>query len=401
MTGHLGSGRRGRVAGRRWACAGAAASTGQRRRMTWTQCLRRGAAPLLAVVCLGAAARELPLVEAVKAGSAESVRALLDQRVDVNAAEVDGATALHWAVRGEEASVVGMLLAAGADGTVANRYGVTPLSLACLTGNAGIITQLLEAGADANGATVGGQTALMTAARTGDVAAVRVLLAHGADVHARDDTHGQTALMWAAAENNAGVVDTLVQAGADVHTRTAHGFTAFLFAARARRIAAAQVLLAAGADVNASLPNGVAPLLLAISNLNYELAAILLRAGADATVDAVGWSTLHQLSWSRRPTLGYNNPERGAPGQRQRARSRPAAVGRRREPERSHPERHAGRPEATQHQGHGRDAVLSRGPDGRCRPDAPPPGVRGRSVPANRRLPDAADGRRRRWRLSR
>ena len=278
--------------------------------MTWTQCLRRGAAPLLAVVCLGAAARELPLVEAVKAGSAESVRALLDQRVDVNAAEVDGATALHWAVRGEEASVVGMLLAAGADVTVANRYGVTPLSLACLTGNAGIITQLLEAGADANAATVGGETALMTAARTGDVAAVRVLLAHGADVHARDDTHGQTALMWAAAENNAGVVDTLVQAGADVHTRTAHGFTAFLFAARAGRIAAAQVLLAAGADVNAALPNGVAPLLLAISNLNYELAAILLRAGADATVDAVGWSTLHQLSWSRRPALGYNNPER-------------------------------------------------------------------------------------------
>ena len=286
MMGHPGARRRGGVAGRRWV------------------------GPLLAVVCLGAAPRELPLVEAVKAGSAESVRALLDQRIDVNAAEADGAIALHWAVRGEAAVVVGMLIAAGADVTAANRYGMTPLSLACLTGNAGIITQLLEAGADPNEVTVGGQTALMTAARTGDVAAVRVLLAHGADVHLRDDTHGQTALMWAAAENNAGVVDTLVQAGADVHARTQHGFTAFLFAARAGRIAAAQVLLAAGASVNAALPNGVTPLLLAITNVNYELAAILLRAGADPQADAVGWSALHQLSWSRRPALGFNNPER-------------------------------------------------------------------------------------------
>ena len=310
MMVYPGAGRRGRVAGRRRACAGAAASTGQRRWMRWTQRASRGVVPLLAVACLGAAPRELPLVEAVKAGSAASVRTLLDQRFDVNAAAADGTTALHWAVRGEADSVVGMLIAAGADVTAANRYGVTPLSLACLTGNAGIITQLLDAGADANEATAGGQTALMTAARTGDVDAVRVLLAHGADVDARDDTHGQTALMWAAAENNASVVDTLVQAGAEVQARTEHGFTAFLFAARAGRIAAARVLLAAGASVNAALPNGVTPLLLAITNVNYELAAILLRAGADPGADAVGWSVLHQLSWSRRPALGFNNPER-------------------------------------------------------------------------------------------
>ena len=280
------------------------------RRTRWSQRLGRGAAPLLAVFCLGAAPRELPLVEAARTGSAEAVRALLEQRADVNAAEADGATALHWAVQGEHAAVTALLIAAGADVTAANRYGVTPLSLAALTGNAGIVARLLEAGADANEAVAGGQTALMTAARTGDAAAVRVLLAHGAGAGARDDTHGQTALMWAAAEDNAAVADALIRAGADVHARTAQGFTAFLFAARAGRIAAAEVLLAAGADVNAALPNGVTPLLLAITNRNYELAAMLLRAGADPQADAVGWSALHQLSWSRRPALGFNNPER-------------------------------------------------------------------------------------------
>ena len=275
-----------------------------------THVVSRWTVLVLAVLSLGAAARDVPLVEAVKEGSAESVRALLDQRADVNAAEADGTTALHWAVQGEAAALVGLLIDAGADVSAANRYGVTPVSLACVTGNAGIIAQLLEAGADANAATTGGRTALMTAARTGDVAAVKVLLAHGADVHATDDTHGQTALMWAAAKNNAGVVDTLVRAGADVGARTKHGFTAFLFAARAGRIEAAKALLAASADVNEALPNGVTPLLLAITNVNYELAADLLRAGADPDPDAVGWSALHQLAWSRQTPGGFTNPER-------------------------------------------------------------------------------------------
>lgn len=274
-----------------------------------TQAVSRWTVLVLAVCSLGAAARDVPLVVAVKTGSAGSVRALLDQQADVNGAEADGTTALHWAVQGEAAALVGLLIDAGAEVGAANRYGVTPLSLACLTGNAGIIAQLVEAGADANAATAGGRTALMTAARTGDVAAVEVLLAHGADVHATDHTHGQTALMWAAAENNAGVVDTLARAGADVGARTKHGFTAILFAARAGRIEAATALLAVGADVHDALSNGVTPLLLAIMNKNFELAAVLLRAGADPNSDGVGWSALHQLAWSRQPPVGFDNPE--------------------------------------------------------------------------------------------
>ncbi len=264
---------------------------------------------LPAVLSVGAAARDVPLVEAVKAGSVESVRALLDQPADVNTAEADGTTALHWAVQGEAGALVGLLIDAGADVGAANRYGVTPLSLACVAGNAGILAQLLEAGADANAAAAGGRTALMTAARTGDVAAVEVLLAHGADVHATDDTRGQTALMWAAAENNAAVVDTLVRAGADVGARTRRGFTALLFAARAGRIEATKALLAAGAEVDEDLANGVTPLLLALTNKSFELAAVLLRAGADPNQGAVGWSALHQLAWSRQPPVGYDNPE--------------------------------------------------------------------------------------------
>ena len=88
------------------------------------------------VVTLDAAGPRLPLIDAVKGGDRAAVRALIAQRVDVNAAEPDGTTALHWAVRADDREMASLLLAAGARATAANRYGVTPLRLAATNGNA-------------------------------------------------------------------------------------------------------------------------------------------------------------------------------------------------------------------------------------------------------------------------
>ena len=104
------------------------------------------------------------------AGSARAA----EQQVDVNAAEPDGTTALHWAVQRDDLETRRRCcFAPGANVKAANRYGVTPLYLACTNGNAAIIERLLTAGADANTALPEGETALMTAARTGNVAAVK------------------------------------------------------------------------------------------------------------------------------------------------------------------------------------------------------------------------------------
>ena len=43
-------------------------------------------------------AADVPLIDAVTSGDHETIRALLDEGVDVNAPQGDGATALHWAV---------------------------------------------------------------------------------------------------------------------------------------------------------------------------------------------------------------------------------------------------------------------------------------------------------------
>ena len=74
------------------------------------------------VISLEAAGAGPSLIDAVKAGNRETVRALLRQRVDVNAAEGDGTSALHWAVRADDAETAQLLIQAGANVRAANRH---------------------------------------------------------------------------------------------------------------------------------------------------------------------------------------------------------------------------------------------------------------------------------------
>src|SRR5712671_6208998 len=119
-----------------------------------------------------AAAGDSRLADAAMRRDAPAVRALLGQKVNVNAPGKDGTPALHWAVRADDLDTVRLLLGAGADPKLTNRYGVAPLFLACSNGNAAIIRLLLDAGADPNATDPTGETALMAAAHVGTLDAV-------------------------------------------------------------------------------------------------------------------------------------------------------------------------------------------------------------------------------------
>src|SRR4051794_9798117 len=80
-------------------------------------------------------AADAPLADAAERKNSAAVRALLEQRANVNAPQADGMTALHWATHHDDLDSVKLLLTAGADAKAASRYGVTPLSLACTNGN--------------------------------------------------------------------------------------------------------------------------------------------------------------------------------------------------------------------------------------------------------------------------
>lgn len=236
------------------------------------------------------------LVEAVKHRDTAAARNLVNRRADVNVAEPDGATALHWAAHWDDLDTADLLLRAGAAVNAANDHGVTPLALASLNGSAAMVTRLLEAGANPNAARTTGETPLMTAARTGVVAVVRALVSRGADVHARESAGHQTALMWAVAEKHAPVVRALIDAGADARARSKGGFTPLLFAARQGDIESAEALLAAGADVNETAADGMSALVVATVRGHTALAMALLERGADPNGDEAGFTVLHWAS---------------------------------------------------------------------------------------------------------
>jgi ankyrin repeat protein len=274
---------------------------------------------MIAVAGMAIAAERAVVADAAERRDHAAVRTLLAKGADVNAAQVDGTTALHWATHYDDAEAVALLVKAGANVNAANRFGVPPLVLASTNGNATVVRLLLEAGADANATMKGGETPLMLAARAGSVDAVRALLVRGAK-HDRRELHGQTALMWAAAEGHTAVMRALIEAGADIHATLNSGFTPFFFAVREGRIEAVKLLLEKGVDVNAPIrrperpiegvtnaalfrpiPRGITPLMVAVQSGHFELAIALVDAGANPNDVQMGFSPLHILSGVRKP----------------------------------------------------------------------------------------------------
>jgi len=230
-----------------------------------------------------------PLADAVQHGDAQRVQALLKSKVDVNAPQPDGATALHWAAYRSDAVSMAALIGAGAHVNARNNYGVTPLALAADQGNVAVLDLLLKAGANPNAPinfVNSGETPLMHAARSAKVDAIRSLVRAGADVNAQENWSGQTALMWAAAEGDSAMVTELLKLGADLHAKSHGGTTPFLFAVRKGDLRSVQAMLAAGADVNEKRSGDFAtPLLIAIINGHADLVDLLLDEGADPNAE--------------------------------------------------------------------------------------------------------------------
>ncbi len=173
-----------------------------------------GAALVVSVAAFSAASS--PVADAAQAGDKAAVRALIQQKADVNVAQADGATALQWAAYRNDLELADLLIAAGANPKAPNRDGFSPLILASTNGSGPMIAKLLKAGADANERDPNQETPIMFAARSGNVDAVNVLVAAKADVNAKEKIRGTTALMWAAEQVHPETVKALVAAGADV-----------------------------------------------------------------------------------------------------------------------------------------------------------------------------------------
>ena len=181
---------------------------------------KKRAAVVVAAICAGllapaAANSDLRLIDAVKHQDRAAIATLMKERVDVNATQPDGTTALHWAAYRDDAATVDALVRGGVKANAVTDAGVTPLWLACTT-NAGarVVRLLLDAGANPNLAPNTGETPLMWCARTGALDSVKALVSRGANVHARGGVPRRRA-----------TVRPLIRAGAKVNAVTDRGIT--------------------------------------------------------------------------------------------------------------------------------------------------------------------------------
>jgi ankyrin repeat protein len=309
---------------------------------------------LVIALSVGISAAESPVADAAARGDRDAVKALLKQAADVNAAQGDGMTALHWASMNGDLELAQMLIFAGANVRATTRLGTyTPLYLASQQGHAAIIQALVKAGGDVKAGTPNGTTPLMVAATSGDVDAVRVLIDNGADVNAKDGVRLQTPIMYAAAANRAAVITLLASKGADLKatnkvsdlanlSREGAGFggnpqipgggapgqgggpgaqaapaarrapmpgvdrnyqlnelivaqgglTPLLYAVRQGFHESSEALLKAGADVNQpSAGDKTTPLLMAVINGHFDLAQTLLEKGANPNTQSMNGVT--------------------------------------------------------------------------------------------------------------
>jgi len=308
---------------------------------------------------IGASAGQAPTIaDAAMNGDVEAVRALLKKGVDVNEAQGDGTTALHWAAMKGNAEVAQMLIFAGANLRATTRLGgYTPLYLAAKGGHSAVVAALLAGGADPKVATTNGTTPLMIAAAAGDTRTITSLVENGSEIDATDSAKGETALMFAAAFNRADAVKLLLARGAD-HKATTKivdlfaltapeeeqmgrnrggaqpgradvagatrgyrynelissqgGMTALQFAARQGFSDVVAALVDGGADINQlNAGDQSSPLVIAIINGHFDLAKYMIGKGADPRLSAFNGVTplyaVLNIQWA--PKSLYPSPK--------------------------------------------------------------------------------------------
>jgi ankyrin repeat protein len=215
------------------------------------------------------------------------------------------ASELSDAVKAGDAQRVKALIAAGANVKARDFFG-TPLHAAAAGGFPEIAKMLIDAGADLEAEGLGKARPLHTAALTDHAAVAALLIERGAKVDTLN-AESMTPLLVATDNGNADVAEVLLEAGADplVEGGTEH-FAPIQLAAYSCRLAVMQLFLSKGLDINLkNSASGETPLLVVATEVHdnatpettecrIKMTELLLASGADPNISDKSGSTPYQ-----------------------------------------------------------------------------------------------------------
>lgn len=157
------------------------------------------------------------------------VTILINAKVEVNAMDLLGTTALVIAIERDLPAMARLLLEQGADVEGSAHFRETPLFTAVRQEREWATKLLLENGADLTGMNAYGETALFVAVVGAHESIIQILLDHGAMTKITVDQqnhHEETVLNRAVRAGSTSITEMLLKAGADISARDSNGYTA-------------------------------------------------------------------------------------------------------------------------------------------------------------------------------
>jgi ankyrin repeat protein len=226
------------------------------------------------------------LYDAAKNGNLDTVQALIGLGADVNQADKNGETALHYSTENKHNAVTELLIKAMSPFAIniADKEGSTALHLAAANGHTGLVKLMIETGANVNQADKYDRTALHLAAKNGHKDLVELLLPQMTP----DDEaieHGwtalQTALHYAVRSGHTGLVQWMIEKGANVNQADENGYTVLHVAAAKGQKDVVDLLVNKGADLNQADDSGKTALHRAAERGHKDVVEFLASNGAN------------------------------------------------------------------------------------------------------------------------
>ena len=240
-------------------------------------------------------------------GNADLFKFLIEMKANVNQATNDKRTPIYIASEKGKSAIVEELILKGADPSLPTNDGMNPIIIASKNGHHDVVEKLISAKVNVNQVAINGDTPILLASREGHSEVVAKLIEAKADL-TTNEKNGLNPLFLAVEKNHLGVVNEFIKAGVDLnkfarrsdeaphmiesygnaieaplHIATAKGFTKVVSA-----------LLAGGADANQPNVYGATPLLMSVTkrDINTNVVKALLDAKADPTLVSCGSSPL-------------------------------------------------------------------------------------------------------------